>query len=108
MNAGESERNDYQQIRRQAQGFIFLGTPHKGARLTILGKVLSLLTYWRGSSTSLLDLLEPESRENKDLHESFMTFLRDQDRLKRTLSVFGAVKESIYGVPFMHVCLRQH
>jgi hypothetical protein len=108
VNAGESERNDHEQIRRQTRGFIFLGTPHKGARLTILGKVLSLLAYWRGSSTSLLDILEPESRENKDLHESFMMFLRDQDRLKRTLSVFEAVKESIYGVPLMHVCLRKH
>lgn len=107
MNAGESPWDEHQQIRHKAQGFIFLGTPHKGARLTVVGKLLSLLGYWRGSSTSLLDILEPESIENKGLHRSFMKFLREDERLKKTLCVFEAVKESVFGIPLMHVCLSQ-
>lgn len=108
VNAIKSDRGDYQQIKNQAMGFVFLGTPHKGTSLTIAGKLLSLLGYWKGSSTSLLDLLEPDSRENEELHDDFMSFLRGQDRLKRTLCVFEAVKESIFGVPLMHVRSHQH
>ncbi|KAM0473862.1 hypothetical protein ACHAPX_007910 [Trichoderma viride] len=55
-----------------AKGFIFLGTPHSGSELTIFAKILSLLGYWQGASTALLEVIDPRSLENKSLHEDFL------------------------------------
>ncbi|RDW87439.1 hypothetical protein BP5796_03133 [Coleophoma crateriformis] len=93
-------------IHQQARGFIFLGTPHKGARLTTIGKRISLLGYWKGSSTKLLENIEPDSEVNRLLHEKFMNFLKSSCRVENTLCVFEAVKEFLYGFQVTHVVER--
>jgi hypothetical protein len=90
-------------IRKHTRGFIFLGTPHRGAQLTIVGKMISLFGHWKGSSTSLLDIIEPKSIINQNLHESFMRFLRGGCGTENTICVFEAVKESLFGFPIIHV-----
>ena len=81
------------------RGFIFLGTPHKGSQLTIAGRILSLFGYFVGSSTHLLEVIQPNSTVNKELH---LNFLRDYD-IKNVVCMFEAVRESIWGFPLMHV-----
>lgn len=82
---------------------VFLGTLHKGARLTVFGKMMSLLGYWKSSSTSLLEVAELKSTSNQTLHEDFMTFLRGACSTTNTLCVFEAIKESLFSIPIMHV-----
>ena len=90
-------------ICKQTKGFIFLGTPHKGTKLTIIGKMISLFGHWKGSNTSLLEIVEPKSTVNQNLHESFMRVLRRGCGTENTVCVFEAVKESLFGFPIMHV-----
>ena len=90
-------------IRQQTKGFIFLGTPHRGAQLTIVGKIISLFGHWKGASTGLLEIAEPKSIMNQGLHESFMRFLGGGSRAKDTVCVFETERESLFGFPIMHV-----
>ena len=62
--------------------------------------MISLLGYWRGSSTNLL---EPESAINQGLHEDFINFLRTEPTTANTVCVFEAVKELILGIPIMYI-----
>ncbi|RDW73350.1 hypothetical protein BP6252_07257 [Coleophoma cylindrospora] len=103
-SVGHTDLGDF--IHQQARGFIFLGTPHKGSRLTAIGKRISLLGYWKGSSTNLLDNIEPESEVNRQLHEKFMNFLKNSCRVENTLCIFEAVKEFLYGFQVTHVVER--
>lgn len=100
VNAKEDTADD---IHQQTQGFIFLGTPHKGAQLTMFGKLISLFGYWKGSSTTLLEVIEPDSTVNENLHDSFMAFLSQDCGVTNTVCVFEAVKESFFGFPITHV-----
>lgn len=104
MNASEDAADDFcRNIRQQTQGIIFLGTPHKGAQLTIVGKMVSLFGYWTGASTNLLAIVEPKSIINQGLHESFMKFLTTGCGTVNTVCVFEAERESLFGFPIMHV-----
>ncbi|CAG8078910.1 unnamed protein product [Penicillium salamii] len=87
-------------------GFIFLGTPHKGSRLTPIGEIISLLGYWRGSDTSLLRIVRRGSEVNTQLHEQFKSFLRDTRMFERTVCVFETEKETIWGLSLTHVVER--
>ena len=66
---------------------------------------MTLIGYWKGSSTILLDVTEPGSAVNKSVHQQFMTYLRNQNKIARTLCVFEAVKMSIWGLPIMNVSI---
>lgn len=104
MSACADTNDDFcRNIREHTLGFIFLGTPHKGARLTTVGKIISLLGYWKGSSASLLEITEPKSAVNRQLHDSFMKYLGGNCGAGNTVCVFEAVKESLFGIPIMHV-----
>lgn len=89
-------------ICKKTLGNIFLGTPHKGSNLTTAGKLISLRGYWKGSSTSLLDIIEPGSVINR-LHDNFMVFLSTLCGVSNTVCVFEAAKKSFYGLPITHV-----
>jgi len=65
--------------------------------------MISLFGHWKGSNTSLLEVVEPKSTTNQDLHESFMRFLRGGCKTENTICVFETVKESLFGFPIMHV-----
>ncbi|EEP75507.1 predicted protein [Uncinocarpus reesii 1704] len=103
VNARADDFGDRNNICQQTRGLIFLGTPHKGANLTIAGRLLSLLGHWRGSDTSLLRVVERDSIINQDLHSDFMIFLREYCGLTNTVCIFEAVKESLYGFPIVQV-----
>lgn len=53
-------------------GAIFLGVPHDGSRLTSVGKLMSYTTYWLGSSTQLLESLQPRDESLRELNASFL------------------------------------
>ena len=105
MNAGADSADDfYRNTRKKARGFVFLGTPHKGARIALLGEIWSLLSFWRGSSTVLLKTTKPDSATNENLHHHFMSYLRsDGPGTNNTLCVFEAVKQQIWRMPVIHV-----
>ena len=104
VNASADSADDFcRNIRERACGFIFLGTPHKGARLTVQGRLKSLFGFWRGSSTNLLEIIGPGSALNQELHNSFMKYLQTGPGTKNIVCVFEAVKESIWGMPITHV-----
>lgn len=69
----------------------------------MFGKFVSLFGHWKGSSTSMLEIMDCRSRINKQLHESFMRFLTARLRTRNTVCVFEAVMESVFGFPIMHV-----
>ncbi|KAF6238464.1 hypothetical protein HO173_003431 [Letharia columbiana] len=91
-------------VRDKAYGFIFLGTPHKGASIAPAGRILSLFGSWKGSSTSLLEYLKPGSQINNGLHQAFLTYL--DRKIKRTVCVYEAVKQAFYRMPIIHVVDR--
>ena len=99
---GSKDNSDYQ-VRENTKGFIFIGTPHKGAHLTMVGSMLAQFGYWCGSSTSLLRINTPESWLNQALHEAFMTYLRDGCGTKNTVCCFETVTESFLGFPTVRV-----
>ncbi|KAL0932822.1 ankyrin repeat protein [Colletotrichum truncatum] len=76
--------NDVNKSRRRlssdlVKGFIFLGTPHNGSSLTFLAKAMSLLSFWQGANTTLLEVLDQDSRENELLHRDFMKYCGKKD-----------------------------
>ncbi|KAI9855300.1 MAG: hypothetical protein M1813_009839 [Trichoglossum hirsutum] len=98
--AGARRDGDFRcNIHEQAKGFIFLGTPHKGTQLTVVGKMISLLSYWIGSNTDLLEAIQPKSVLNEKIHANFMSLHRKKDMV----CIFEAVRESFWGIPLMHV-----
>lgn len=46
-----------QHLKDSVLGAIFLGVPHNGCEVTIVGKLVSLTTYWLGASTEILEVL---------------------------------------------------
>ena len=66
---------------------------------------MSLFGYWKGSSTSLLELIDSKSYVNQELHRSFMQFLIEGCGTQNTICVFEAVKESLFGFPITHVSI---
>lgn len=52
-------------------GILFLGTPHQGSQLSILGSIAAWATSYLGSSTGLLSTLQYHSRELSDLDSRF-------------------------------------
>ena len=105
MNAGADSADDFfRDTRQKARGFIFLGTPHEGARIALLGQIWSLLSFWRSSSTVLLEVTKPDSAINQNMHDDFMGYLRsDGPGTNNTLCVFEAVKQKFWRMPIIHV-----
>ena len=64
---------------------------------------MTLIGFWKGSSTTLLDFTEPGSAVNKSVHQDFMTYLHSYNKIASTLCAFEAVKMSIWGMPIMNV-----
>jgi hypothetical protein len=85
-----------------AKGFIFMGTPHQGSGLTVVGKMLSLLSFWDDSSTNLLEVVEPGSKQNEDLHDEFLR----QHKTKQIVNFYEVRPEQIG--PFRIMKVRVH
>lgn len=97
-------------IKDTAKGFIFLGTPHRGSSITMIGRLFSMLGYWQGASTTLLDSMEIGSTSNEELHTAFLQKISSGCTAENILCIFEAVKEQIFGFPIMQVShqLRIH
>jgi hypothetical protein len=103
-----SARDKNEEVYKHVIGIIFLGTPHRGSPLTRFGTLLSCFTYWGGSSTNLLDVVQTKSTENTILYKRFTDLRHQHDYLKHRsniVCVFEAVRESFLGFATTHVCL---
>lgn len=79
-------------------GVIFLGVPHDGSELTIVGKLVSCTTYWLGSSTEILDVLKPGSDTLRVLNRLFMEgYGSDPYHL---VNFFELQKSDMFGIPW--------
>jgi hypothetical protein len=91
-------------IPESTKAFLFIGTPHLGSSITIFGKFQSLIGFWSGASTTLLEVIEPGSSENNRLHDAFMKeHGRDND--KAIVNIFEVRPEFIGPFQFMHVSI---
>ncbi len=102
-----SARDKNEEVYKHAVGIIFLGTPHKGSRLTRFGIFLSYFSYWSGSRSSLLDVIQTKSTQNTILYDKFMDLRQQHDFLKYKNSIvccFEAVRDSFLGFATTHVC----
>lgn len=71
--------------------------PHDGSELTIVGKLVSYTTYWLGSSTQLLEVLEPGSDTLRTLNRLFMEGYGG-DRY-HMVNFFELQKSDMFGLP---------
>lgn len=95
MNANAASGDELlQAIVDNTKGFVFLGVPHKGSRLTFLGEMLAIFGHWRGSRAILLEVLRPGSAINETLHDHFMGALDRCCGVRNTVCVFESVFES--------------
>ena len=91
-------------IPESTKGFIFLGTPHHGSNLTLVGKLLSLLGFWGNSNTNLLDVVKPGSKQNEDLHNAFMM----EHKTKQIVNFCEVRPETLGPFPIMQVSLHMN
>jgi hypothetical protein len=89
----------YEALKKSMLGAIFLGVPHDGSRLTFMGKLVSYSTYWLGSSTELLEALEPGAKSLRELNDSFLKGYGRYD----LVNFFETLKSGIWGVPLLLV-----
>ncbi len=80
-----------------------ISSTRNSAGSAVAGKIMSLLDFWKGSSTNLLDVVKPSSAINQGVHDDFIKFLGSGPRAENTVCVFEAVKESILSMSIMHV-----
>lgn len=101
--AAKENRNGCKSLADSVVGIIFLGVPHDGSRLTGIGKVMSYGTYWLGSSTELLETLEPGTQLLRELNDKFLGGYQD----RRLVSFWEKYKTKKWGIPLLHVS-RSH
>ncbi|RPB08258.1 hypothetical protein P167DRAFT_512474, partial [Morchella conica CCBAS932] len=87
----------YVALKKSMLGAIFLGVPHDGSRLTLIGKLISYSSYWLGSSTELLEALEPGAKSLRELNDSFLKGYGRYD----LVGFFETFKSGIWGVPLL-------
>lgn len=94
------------EILESLRGFVFLGTPHRGSKLTHIGEMISLFGYWRGSDTALLKVMKVGSDASNDLYDRIHSFIYEKDMSRKTLCVFEAEREFLWGIPITHVSFQ--
>jgi hypothetical protein len=60
-----------QRIAERTKGIIFLGVPHFGTPSSILASLMACTSYWRGSSTALLETISEANPALKELDAKF-------------------------------------
>jgi hypothetical protein len=85
----------YTAIATLFQGFIFLGTPHRGARLATAAKY-----WWFQPASDIRAVLEMDSKSLTDLDESFLRLPTIQT--SKNIYCFFEQKATVYGPPFFH------
>jgi hypothetical protein len=69
--------------------------------MSLFGKLVSLLGHWRGSSIDLLEILQPGSKNLKEIHGGFLRAFGDKD----IVNFYETIPEKIFGIPIMSVSL---
>ena len=93
--ASTSSDPGYRQIYEMTKGAIFLGTPHKGATISRIGRVVALTSYWMGSSIKLLDLLDAASIHNREIGEDYLQISTGL----RHIDFYEMLPEQTFGIP---------
>ena len=70
---------DEEEIVNETCGFIFLGTPHQGSIVSILGTVAAYITGFLGSNNVLLLSLFRHRPELSDLNERFIKSMKKKE-----------------------------
>ncbi|KUJ15267.1 uncharacterized protein LY89DRAFT_686046 [Mollisia scopiformis] len=89
----------YTTIAKRVQGFIFLGTPHRGARLATAAKY-----WWFQSALDIRAVLEMNSKILVDLDDSFLKLPSIQT--SKSIYCFFEEKPTVYGPPFFHFSMK--
>ncbi|KAJ9621297.1 hypothetical protein H2203_007349 [Taxawa tesnikishii (nom. ined.)] len=98
----QHDPSDYHRnIAESTKAIVFMGTPHRGSSLTLAAKIICLFRYHVGSSYHLLEMLEPGSPLNKNLHKKFVTYY--SRILPDIACMFETINETILGYPVMPV-----
>ncbi|KAI9892827.1 MAG: hypothetical protein M1814_000986 [Vezdaea aestivalis] len=90
-------------LKKATSGHVFLATPHQGAAITKLAKLISVFGFWKGSSHRLLDVIDKDSETNKNLHKAFMRTVRKTCGSNNILCVSESVAQYILGFPIFSV-----
>ena len=72
--SGSSDKNVQERrtnLANSLSGIIFLGTPHAGSSYSAIGKLICHFMYWQGSSTVLLNTIDPKSDATRELEDAF-------------------------------------
>jgi hypothetical protein len=70
-----SAGDDEEDILNEMCGFVFLGTPHQGSSVSVLGAIAAYVTGFLGSNTMLLRSLIQRKAQLSDLNEKFMKII---------------------------------
>ncbi|KAI1388636.1 uncharacterized protein F4822DRAFT_252086 [Hypoxylon trugodes] len=90
----------FEEINRNTAGVIFLGTPHQGSTVSLIGEILARLTPFLGSDTTLIKFLSHRSSALLDLKRDFsatMTSIMTQRPLP-VYSFYETLPTFRYGV----------
>ncbi|RPB18413.1 hypothetical protein L211DRAFT_796967 [Terfezia boudieri ATCC MYA-4762] len=93
--ASRSNDQGYRQIYEMTKGVIFLGTPHKGAIISRIGRVVALTSYWMGSSIKLLDLLDVASTHNREIGDDYLDISTELVHI----DFYEMLAEQTFGIP---------
>ncbi|KAF8423046.1 hypothetical protein EV426DRAFT_669209, partial [Tirmania nivea] len=90
-----SKNPKYHQLYEMTKGAIFLGTPHKGAKISRIGRIVALTSYWLGSSIKLLDLLDAASIHNQEIGQDYLQISAGL----RHIDFYEMLSEQTFGIP---------
>ena len=62
----------YRSLFSAVRGILFLGTPHRGSNYAGAGRLSARLTSLLGSSTELLEFVDPQSQRLSELNDVFL------------------------------------
>ena len=99
-------------IVQASRGILFLGVPHSGSEFAFWGSLLSCTSYWRGSSSALLEYMSADGNSRKQLQEDFYSAYVTSWHAKgpneigapRICDFFEQIPERKLGIPIALVC----
>lgn len=87
---------------------IFLGVPHRGTAAAFVGLLMSCMSYWRGSSSALLEYMTKDGGPRKQLLEDFHKDFASKPvagyALPYICDVYEDRPEMIFGIALGRVC----
>ena len=95
-----------------SRGIISFGVPHSGCEFAFWGSLLPCTSYWRGSSSALLEYMYADGNSRKqlqeDLHSAYVTNWQDKGSNEigatRICDFFEQIPERKFGFSIALVC----